>query len=210
MISHEKLIAMLQLQDTLNCKVHPEWRKQAYPWCRAIMVEGVEALDHYGWKWWKSQESNLRQVRLELVDIWHFILSRMLEECGGKYDWAADTMLLRLGTAPVPGRATLSKFDDLIGSAADGQVSLCAFQGLMHNLDLTWDKLYTLYVAKNVLNLLRQDHGYAAGTYIKTWNGVEDNVALEKIMAMKPDATPEQLRAKLEQVYASVKATQPV
>lgn len=204
MISHEKLITMLQLQDTLNCKVHPEWRKQAYPWTRAIMAEGVEALDHYGWKWWKLQEPNLPQVRLELVDIWHFILSRMLEECGGKYGWTADLILRRLTITPVPGRATLSKFEDLIGAAADGQASLYAFQGLMHDLELSWDQLYILYVAKNVLNLFRQDHGYAAGAYIKTWHGVEDNVALEQLMRQRPDATPEQLRAKLEQVYADV------
>ena len=37
--------------------------------------------------------------------------------------------------------------------------------------------------------------------------GVEDNVSLEILMKAKPDATPEQLYAKLEEVYAKVCTT---
>ena len=34
--------------------------------------ECSELLDHYGWKWWKHQATDLDQVKLEIVDIWHF------------------------------------------------------------------------------------------------------------------------------------------
>ena len=50
---------------------------------------------------------------------------------------------------------------------------LCACFGL----DI--EKLYTLYVAKNILNEFRQDHGYSEGTYQKVWlNGKEDSFYL--------------------------------
>jgi predicted component of viral defense system (DUF524 family) len=44
--------------------------------------------------------------------------------------------------------------------------------------DLDFNKLYEYYVYKNVLNIFRQKHGYAEGTYQKIWNGEEDNVHL--------------------------------
>lgn len=206
MITKEKLITMLQLQDTLNCQIHPKWRDQCFPWTRAIMAEGVEALDHYGWKWWKKQEPDLPQVRLELVDIWHFMLSKQLEECSGNIEWAADVLTGRISDAVAMTCAPRLQFEHLIGNAARGSLAFSAFVSLMKASELTWDALYVIYISKNVLNVFRQDHDYKAGSYIKTWNGVEDNVVLEQLMALKPDATPEQLRAKLEQVYAQVVA----
>ena len=200
MISQDKLLAMLTLQGTLNQKVHPDWRGQNFKWTRAIMVEAVEALDHYGWKWWKKQEPDLPQVHIELVDIWHFILSHELE---------AGTALDRLAVIIANGAPDYLKegdthktFELLIASAAVGQIHFNAFMALMHKTGLSWDALYTTYIAKNVLNMFRQDHGYKAGTYIKIWDGKEDNVCLDILMKLKPDATPALLYAKLEQVYA--------
>ena len=46
------------------------------------------------------------------------------------------------------------------------------------NLDI----LFEVYIGKNVLNKFRQDNGYKEGTYKKSWNGVEDNVALGEIL----------------------------
>ena len=202
MISQDKLLAMLTMQDRLNQKIHPQWRSQNFKWTRAIMVEAVEALEHYGWKWWKKQEPDLAQVRIELVDIWHFILSHELE---------AGTTSEQIGVAVENGAPlyliegdTRKTFELLIASAAVGQIHLNAFMALMHQVGLTWDELYAIYVAKNVLNMFRQDHGYKAGTYIKMWDGVEDNVALDTLMKLKPDATPDQLYAKLEEVYFKV------
>ena len=39
-------------------------------------------MDHYGWKWWKKQSPDTEQVKLELVDIWHFGLSQLILEHG--------------------------------------------------------------------------------------------------------------------------------
>jgi len=42
--------------------------------------------------------------------------------------------------------------------------------------------LFEMYVAKNVLNKFRQDHGYKEGSYHKVWNGREDNEVLAEII----------------------------
>ena len=47
---------------------------------------------------------------------------------------------------------------------------------------LNLDALYTLYVGKNILNKFRQDHGYKEGSYIKIWNGEEDNVIMQRLL----------------------------
>lgn len=206
MLTKEQLTTMLTLQDKLNAKINPGWLKAGYPWHRAIMVEGVEALEHYGWKWWKKQEPDLAQARIELVDIWHFILSMRLESCGGDADWAADSLGDTFGNHVTlnSGVSTHMRLDRLIAEAGTGMIHAMSFLGLMKDFELTWDQLYATYIAKNVLNLFRQDHGYRAGSYRKDWGGMEDNAALDQLMKLKPDATPEQLYAKLESVYALV------
>ena len=52
----------------------------------------------------------------------------------------------------------------------------------MQHLDMAFDELYEIYVGKNVLNMFRQDHGYKDGSYIKIWQGREDNEHLADIM----------------------------
>ena len=205
MISIEQLTAMYKLQDELNSKINEDWVFANYPWHRAIMVEAVEALEHYGWKWWKKQEPDLAQARIELVDIWHFALSMTMH---GGYTQAARQMMSRVNMARenkvFAGKSVTYKLDMLVSAAANGLFNDAAFESLMGDFELTWDKLYTTYVAKNVLNTFRQDNGYKAGTYIKDWNGVEDNVALDQLMQLKPDASPVQLYNKLTEVYVKV------
>lgn len=71
----QKIINMLELQDGMNSKVNADWRKAGFEWYRAIWMESAEMLEHYGWKWWKKQEADVMQVKLEIVDIVHFGLS---------------------------------------------------------------------------------------------------------------------------------------
>ena len=65
---------------------------------------------------------------------------------------------------------------------------------------LNLDALYKLYVGKNILNKFRQDHGYKEGTYIKIWNGEEDNVTMQSILE-DDNITPEGLYKSLEKAY---------
>ncbi len=99
----QQLAAMAELQDALNVNVHPQWRDQGHAYYRAIWVECAELLDHYGWKWWKHQHTDLEQVKLEIVDIWHFGLSQLIREGridSGRVDASIVAAFERIGAAP--------------------------------------------------------------------------------------------------------------
>lgn len=215
MIPHKKhLLSMLALQDMLNTTVDPNWLTAGHPWMRALMVEAVEALDHVGWKWWKKQPGfDTAQVKLELVDIWHFVLSHTLVLGAGNHDLVADLLVnyfvdldLEDRSKTLVGNASVQDlFEILAGTAgAAKQFNGAAFVELMNHFGMTWEDLYTMYVGKNVLNMFRQANGYKDGTYIKEWFGREDNEVLAGIMAANPQATPVDLMAALEISYRDV------
>ena len=78
---------------------------------------------------------------------------------------------------------------------------MAAFIDVAIQSGLNLDTLYTLYVGKNILNQFRQDHGYKEGTYIKIWNGEEDNVTMQSILEENENVTPDALYKELEKAY---------
>lgn len=175
------IASMLALQDQMNTKVHPEWRAQHFAWYRAIWVECAELMDHYGWKWWKKQTPDWAQVHLELIDIWHFGLSDLLQQRANDQVLVDDIAALFAQATPdlaefreelevFVAKVTASKRFDGIG-----------FIRVMRAADLSFDALYAGYIGKNVLNFFRQDHGYQDGSYQKVWQGREDNEHLAEL-----------------------------
>jgi hypothetical protein len=62
-------------------------------------------------------------------------------------------------------------------------------------------------VGKNVLNFFRQDNGYKEGTYVKNWDGREDNEHLSELVAAMDHGAPdfaEQVYAVLAERYAEL------
>lgn len=177
------LQTMAQMQDEHNALVHPQWRDQGYGYYRAIWVECAEMLDHFGWKWWKKQDGDLDQVRLELVDIWHFALSELLrkgEVADSVADALANVVPLRDGSEPDPkddqAEAFRRSIEALASSCLDTRsFELQPFVDAMAALPMTLDELFALYIGKNVLNRFRQNNGYKTGEYRKLWGGREDN-----------------------------------
>lgn len=184
---------MLSMQADMNARVNPDWVAAAYPYLRAVVVEGAEAMEHHGWKWWKKQSLDLAQLQMELVDIWHFTLSHILLETGGKQQ-EASTRLLHLKALSEPlmfddkiyninSLDLISKLELNTGLAAARRIHIPLFEALLADCDMDWDKLFCQYVGKNVLNFFRQDHGYKEGSYRKIWSGREDNEHLLEVMA---------------------------
>ena len=68
---------MLEMQFRMNARIHEHWIDQDFAWYRAVWIECGELMDHVGYKWWKKQEPDMDQVRLEVVDIWHFGMSAL-------------------------------------------------------------------------------------------------------------------------------------
>ena len=183
----EKILTMLEMQDAMNSKVNPDWRNAGSQWYRAIWTECAEMLDHYGWKWWKHQQPDMDQVKLEIVDIWHFAMSDLLLR--GK----SVEVVAREIEEGFSHPATTVDIRQAIESLAlvtlqTQSAHMAEFAGLMHSANLAFDELFRMYVGKNVLNFFRQDHGYKDGSYIKVWDGREDNEHLADILAtLDPD-----------------------
>lgn len=177
----QKLLAMLQMQDEMNSRVHSAWREQGYEWYRAIWIECAELMDHYGWKWWKKQAPDRDQVVLELIDIWHFGLSSLLQAESSK-ELIADR--LEAAMAPIlpdaDFRETVETFVSQLLVSREFDPAL--FNKLLCQMDISLDGLYRSYVGKNVLNFFRQDRGYKEGAYLKIWAGREDNLHLVEIL----------------------------
>lgn len=218
MILKEQATRMLELQSRMNAKVNSAWLDAGYPYLRAVVIEGAEAMEHHGWKWWKAQNRDLSQLQMELVDIWHFILSHILLENSGDIDSSASVICntessehsidFDYKTYDISELDLLSKLELTIGLSAARKTSIPLFKSLMDDCEMDWDELYCQYVGKNVLNFFRQDNGYKEGSYIKIWSGQEDNEHLVEIMSNLDVADPkfqDKLYIKLDERYQNAK-----
>lgn len=190
MINFKQIPSMLSLQNTMNNTVNPEWTNLHWDWFRASMLEGAEAVEHHGWKWWKAQTKDLPQLQMEIVDIWHFYLSQFLKLSQGNEEKAA--MLIEQHYNDLHNQSVvfdgqlydlqnmdlLAKLDLLIGLSAAKRLHVPLLINLVYATDMTWDSFFAQYVKKNLLNIFRQKHGYKQGTYHKEWFNQEDNVFL--------------------------------
>ena len=198
----EMLHTMATMQDEHNQQVHPQWREQGYEYYRAIWVECAEMLDHFGWKWWKKQDPDLDQVKLELVDIWHFALSELLRADTLAEDAATKLAALEAKPDPVAFRESIELL--AADSLASKSFHIEPFAAAMTTLPMSYDELFGMYIGKNVLNRFRQDHGYKDGSYRKLWNGREDNEHLVEVLTeldAEPDVFAEALYAALSARY---------
>ena len=177
-----KIRIMLEMQDQMNSRVDADWRQRDREWYRAIWIECAELMDHYGgWKWWKHTDPDIDQVVLEIVDIWHFGLSlRMdaandLDEVASAIasEWQVDT----------DGHSFLLYAERLARAALEERnFDIVSVATLLTVCGRNFDDLFRAYVAKNVLNMFRQNHGYKSGEYIKVWRDREDNEVLAELM----------------------------
>jgi len=209
---------MLRMQDEMNAMIHPDWVSQQFAWHRAGWVECAEILDdHLAWKWWKAEQSNIEQIRLEVVDIWHFGMSAMFRKNRSIVE-IADCLLESYDRHEHEKRSWPQQdgSDESIALATEAMAAAflttrdfmpLTFWPLMESVGLTVESLYARYVGKNVLNRLRSAHGYKNGEYVKVWNGREDNDHLVEIAAsLSPsdEDYPSQLYAALEERYATI------
>jgi len=221
-----KILQMLLLQQQLNDATNGEgWEKgvtknnKLIDWKRCTYLECAELIESYPWKHWKNidAEPDYANIQIEAVDIWHFIMSQGLE----------DYKMKNLGNIEDLAKAiqTLPNFSDFTADITpttknyyeqievvevlmktlfceDSTEALMeAFLDVAVQSGLNLDALYKLYVGKNILNKFRQDHGYKDGSYIKIWNGEEDNVTMQSLLENKNNITPQELYEELKKAY---------
>lgn len=215
--TQQQIQKLLDMQDTLNTYIHPQWRQQNFNFGLAINDEVMEIHGHLGWKWWKEgyktglTESNLAQVKLEVIDILHFVLSWCW------YDWDFTAVTDYLNETMFNGDSLEEILDHNIAERDNGNYMIEAWAALARYVGLTEHEILQTYTQKYVLNKFRQDHGYKDGSYVKVWhisNGVcddqwvakEDNEMLtyvvDGITAEGGDVTDElELAHRLEVLY---------
>jgi len=201
----QALVTMLSMQDRINSRIHENWPAQNFAWYRAIWIECAELIEHYGYKWWKRQSPDMAQVRLEVIDIWHFGLSALFVP-GVEIERIAEAVSLEVGgLEPVEGVDVREAAEALALHALESKTfSPARFWALMFAVGLDFDSLYSAYIGKNVLNFFRQDHGYQDGTYEKTWGQREDNEHLAELVSTMDESAgdfPDQIYHALERRY---------
>jgi len=184
-------------------------------WLRCIHMEVSELIESTPWKHWKNinAEPDMNNIHVELVDIWHFLMSYILQETNVPravslvnthciYEAVEDVdvksmvkeseklsyISLAIETGNMPSFSGIERFIDQF-------FRCCKISGL----SFTW--LQKLYIGKNCLNKFRQDHGYKEGTYTKEWNGDEDNVVMVSILETMEDVSFNDLYSQLEDNY---------
>jgi dimeric dUTPase (all-alpha-NTP-PPase superfamily) len=186
MFTKTQLVMMLQLQDDMNSKINNNWITEDNKWLRAAMIECAEGIDHHGYKWWKHQDRDLPQLQMELVDIWHFALSHIIKKYNKDFnlvcsdifnEFNKNNFIVRFDEVDYDYRnmSLLNNLDLLCGLSAANRFDVLLFSLVIKQAGMTTDDLYKHYIGKNVLNFFRQDNGYKDGTYIKIWEGREDN-----------------------------------
>ena len=213
-MNRDAVLNMLQMQHRMNTRVHEHWIAQNFEWYRAAWIECGELMDHVGYKWWKKQTPDMEQVRLEVVDIWHFGLSALfdaetdLEQLAEQI--AAD--FRSAGTTATEGESAVARIHEATEALAQHALASKAFSvplfaRLMQACELSAEGLYRHYVGKNVLNFFRQDRGYQEGTYVKEWQGREDNEHLSELLESLDDGAadfPDQVYQALASRYQNV------
>ena len=226
----DKILLMLQLQAQLNEATNGEdWtkgitkNKKVINWKRCIYMECAEMVDSFSWKHWKSinKAADWDNMQIEVVDVWHFIMSLVIENYvlnmkGRVEDIAINISMLSAFSIIDIDTNNFAKQDEVMKKIEDIMITTlntesCDLEELVKDFfelvimsGLNLNTLYKLYVGKNILNQFRQDNGYKEGSYIKEWDGIEDNVIMKRLWEEDGDIKPEILYKKLAKLYISL------
>ncbi len=226
----DKILLMLQLQNQLNDATNgEEWVKgitkngKSINWKRCIYMECAEMVDSFAWKHWKAidKEPDWANHQIEVVDVWHFIMSLAIENYtvmmkGGVEDLAINISELEAFSKIDRSNKTFSQPSEIIEKVEnlirlsisieelELEKMISEFFELVFMSGLDLESLYRLYVGKNILNQFRQDNGYKDGSYIKVWNGEEDNTVMKRIWETNANIKPDTLYEELHKVYTAL------
>lgn len=204
----ETFTSMFALQQKLNDDTNgTQWiqgttkNDRTINWLRCIYMETAEAIDSLNWKHWKNIDSpdDIENLKIELVDIWHFVMSQLIVDYGLSIaaQVASDAYTAALDDKMT---STIDLLETILKESVNAKVPTVSFFITLKRLNMDVSTLYALYVGKNCLNAFRQNNGYKEGKYIKIWNGKEDNVYMQELLAQEA-LSYEALYAKLQAKY---------
>jgi dimeric dUTPase (all-alpha-NTP-PPase superfamily) len=219
-----KLEEMFLLQKQLNDNTNElNWELginkfgKEINWLRCIHMEVAELIESTPWKHWKNINAcyDIENIHIELVDIWHFLMSYILQETNvPKAVSLVNTHCIyeAVNIDDIDIKLVISESEKLSYISLAIQTSnMPAFNGVerfidqffkcckISGLSFTW--LQKIYIGKNCLNKFRQDNGYKEGTYVKVWDGQEDNVVMMKILEKVENLTFDTVYSHLNKSY---------
>jgi dimeric dUTPase (all-alpha-NTP-PPase superfamily) len=224
-----RILQMLELQQSLNDATNGlNWEEgitkngKKIDWRRCIYLESAELVDSYPWKHWKNINASpdYANIKIEIVDIWHFVMSEVLRvykinNLGSREEIA--TVVSNMNGFEEFKQSQKSEILNIYNEIAlveemiktlfcnrDINALIVSFLTMSSKLNLKLPELYKLYIGKNILNKFRQNNGYKEGSYIKIWNGKEDNLVMQNILKEKDDITPDALYEALSNTYPKV------
>ena len=226
----DKILLMLQLQNQLNNATNGEnWvdgitkNNKKINWKRCIYMETAEMVDSFAWKHWKNidDETNWENLKIEIVDVWHFIMSLAIERYNQELKGIIEDLAIDISDKESfylidnndeiyeKSDVILEKIEDIMRNVLskesfDLDKLINDFFILAHISGLNLNSLYKLYVGKNILNQFRQDNGYKEGKYIKIWNNEEDNVIMQRLWQENENLKPDELYKELQKVYSQL------
>jgi hypothetical protein len=192
----DKMIKCLQLQDEINRRINKNWVKERTEedFFRAIWLETAEFMEELPWKWWKKTETDYDNLQIEIVDIFHFLLSLILlrhykldneDFYTGYTDVTISLFYYGLEySKKLSINELIVKAETLAKQALlkNDTGLILTFAEIVNTVFDNFNQMYLLYIGKNMLNHIRQEHGYNTGDYKKVINGLEDNKYLTQII----------------------------
>ena len=177
---------MVKLQHQFNKQVAEDYLDKNFNWNSAIIAESGELLDSLGYKWWKKQEPDMENVKVEAIDLLHFVISDRIQKNKKMFsekeslDMVSIEFYNEFKTNKVLNdHSTLE--DMIFYLIATNSYRLNVMKRIFTKLNMSSEDVYISYITKNCLNKFRQDNGYKDGSYIKVWNGREDNIVAFEI-----------------------------
>ena len=170
-------------------------------WKRCIYMECAELIDSFAWKHWKniSATPDVNNIVIEIVDIWHFVMSYILEQYYGnkEIDHIVSDVTAVSGFAEFSSYAYDVREYSIYEIINDIEIIIHQTSGFdidIHDLltnyfrvalkcGVSLDILFEKYIGKNVLNKFRQNNGYKEGSYRKIWGDLEDNEVLIEVLS---------------------------
>ena len=177
---------MVELQHQFNKQVAEYYLDKNFNWNSAIIAESGELLDSLGYKWWKKQEPDIENVKVEAIDLLHFVISDRIQKNKKMYSEkeSLEMTFVELYNEfnNVKVLRDYSTLEDMIFYLiATNSYRINVMKRIFTKLEMSNEDVYIAYITKNCLNKFRQDNGYKDGSYIKNWNGREDNIVAFEI-----------------------------
>lgn len=209
------------LQDAANkvmcAKRFPDvasWKDAGIDWYSCALAEMGESFGWTGYKHWKDVAPDWHQTFVEVVDTYHFMLSRAIELGVTAQDLAEEvkraepsrklTLELQYGQ-DIEGKKDVAKTaiketmkwilraDSLHDDKGEKEClayTVAALASCGAAMGFRLEDLFSVYVPKNTLNMFRQHNGDPTGDYPRHWNvqgkTLEDNQVVELLVKANP------------------------